>query len=158
MPGFAVRELVGAFGQALGEPGQAPGRQRLGVLDRAHHLELAAARQDDEGEAGLAVEPMRFEQRAVLGRPLLQPAGEALLVDEVDRAGLLAAVGDEERGEIGHAALAPTQALMPEPGFRRDAERAASDMALRCHLGDVALGVLRCWRALDRQLVRRRQR
>jgi len=48
----------------------------------------------------LAVEAVRLEQRAILSRALLEPAGKAGLIDEVDRAGSLAAVGEEEGGEV----------------------------------------------------------
>ena len=52
--------------------------------------------------AGLAVEPHRSQYRAVGGWAGLEPVGEPVLVDEVDGAGGLAAVGGEEGGEIGH--------------------------------------------------------
>ena len=74
-----------------------------------------AARQQHEREAGLAVEAMRREQGAILGRAGLGPGGEAVLVDEVDRAGFLAPVGDEQGCEIGHRARSRTgQAAGPE--------------------------------------------
>ena len=63
---------------------------------------LAATGQEGEGECRLAVEPLRLEQGAILGGPLLEPGGEALFVDEMDGPGLLPAIGDEERSEIGH--------------------------------------------------------
>jgi len=99
---FAGDEAVRAFGQALGQLGKTPGRQLGRILDRAHQFEAVAARQQDEGEAGLAVEAVRFDQRAVFRAAALGPGLEAALVDEVDEVGLLAPVGDEERGEIGH--------------------------------------------------------
>jgi len=43
-----------------------------------------------------------IDQRAILGGPLLEPRIEAVLVDKVDQAGLLPAVGDEKGGEVGH--------------------------------------------------------
>src|SRR5262249_32705020 len=58
---LAVRQLVRPLRQAPTELGEAPGRKRLRVGNRAHHLKITAARQDDEGEAGLTVEPVRFD-------------------------------------------------------------------------------------------------
>ena len=48
-------------------------------------------------------------KRAVLGAAALSPVVEAVLVDEVDRAGLLAAIGDEQRGEVGQLILRATR-------------------------------------------------
>ena len=44
----------------------------------------------------LALEAVRLDQRAVLGRASLHPVAEARLVDEMDRPRGLAAVGDEQ--------------------------------------------------------------
>ena len=51
----------------------------------------------------LPVEPLRLKQCAVVCRALLEPAGETVLVDEMDQPRPLAAVGNEERCEVGHA-------------------------------------------------------
>ena len=65
-------------------------------------FEILAARKDDAGMRGLAVEPKRVEQGAIGGRAAFRPARAAVLVDQVDRTGLLPAVGDEKGGEVGH--------------------------------------------------------
>jgi hypothetical protein len=48
---------------------------------------------------------MRLQQDAVFRRATLQPFGEAPLVDEVDCAGRLPAVGNEKGCKVGHSAL-----------------------------------------------------
>ena len=60
------------------------------------------SRKDGELEAGLAFEPRSLEQGAAGGALALGPAGEAVLVDQVDGVGGPAAVGLEEGGEVGH--------------------------------------------------------
>src|SRR4029079_1754493 len=67
------------------------------------------ARQDGEGVARFSVETLRRKQRSVLCRTGLGPVFEAILVDEVDRLSLLAAVRCDHGGEVGHGldALAP---------------------------------------------------
>src|SRR5947209_5453989 len=58
---------------------------------------------------------MRLEQRAIVRRALLQPGFEAPLVDEVDQAGFLPGVGDEERCEIGHGEALASASSLPNP-------------------------------------------
>ena len=101
--GIALRKLVLPFGQALAELGQAPGRELARIGHRRDDFELFAfARQDDVGVTGLPVEALRLHQGAILGRAGFRPILEARLVDEVDRMGFLAAVGDEQGREVGH--------------------------------------------------------
>ena len=52
---------------------------------------------------GLAVEAVGGEQCAVFRGPLLQPTFEAVFVDEMNWSRLLAAIGNEERSEVGHS-------------------------------------------------------
>jgi len=100
---ISVRELVRSFGQLFSERRKAPGRQLLRILDGSGNLKLVAARKDRECVLGLAVEAMGGKQRAVFDGPLFQPALEAVFVDKMNWARLLAAIGNEERSEVGHA-------------------------------------------------------
>ena len=88
------RQLVGAFGQPLGKRGEAPRGPAGRVVDRGRDLELAAARKDDETVGLGPVEALRLDQRAIVRGPFFQPVVEAGLVDQVDGARRLAAVGD----------------------------------------------------------------
>ena len=102
-PGFALRQLVRPFGQALAELGQAPGRQLAASATAETTSNSSPLRgRRTKAKPGLPVEAMRLQQRAILRRAGFRPALEARLVDEVDRMGLLAAVGDEQGREVGH--------------------------------------------------------
>ena len=101
---IALRQPVAAFRQRPGKLRQAPGRERLGILDRGDDVEAlcAVAGQDGELVGILAVEAQSGEQGATAGGLLLEPGLEAILVDQVDGMGRPAAVWLQERSEIGH--------------------------------------------------------
>src|SRR4051794_22403070 len=79
----------------------------------------------------LAIEPVRLDQRAVVGRAALEPAGETVLVHEVDEAGILAAVGDEERCVIGHGPGSRSASGPSQSGARLVSAAAADTSRLR---------------------------
>jgi hypothetical protein len=95
LPRFATLKPVATLRQDLGQLGEAPGRKFADIADHAHNFEIASAREQDVGESRFSIESLRGKQRTVFGRPLLQPATEAFLVDEVDRPALLLSVGDQ---------------------------------------------------------------
>src|SRR5262249_5263395 len=98
-----MRKLVAAFRKLFGKRRKTPGRKLAHLLNRAHDLEVSALRKDHEGVRVLSVEPLHFDQCAVVRRAFLEPPGKTVLVDEMDQPRLLAAVWNEKRCEIGHA-------------------------------------------------------
>ena len=102
--GRPLRQAVGTFGERVGKLGEAPGGQRIDIGDGGDDVELvrAVARNHGGLEGRLSVEPLGGEEIAARLRLALQPVGKAALVDQVNRMGLLAAVGNEQRSEVGH--------------------------------------------------------
>ncbi len=102
--GLALRKLVCPFGQALTELGEAPGRKLRSHRPppkrlRIHRLCAAGRRRRKP------VFPSKrcafIKARSSAGRVFAQ-SSKLVFVDEVDRMGFLAAVGDEQGREVGH--------------------------------------------------------
>ena len=100
---LTVSAAVRAGWQNFGELCHTPARQAVRVCHTADGKPAVAIRHDRVLVAA-AGKLLRRERRALLGVQRLEQAGQAVLVDEVDRDGVLALVGLDQGVLVGHAA------------------------------------------------------